>query len=381
MTDIKQQVIDAFTATYGEAPKTLVRAPGRVNLIGEHTDYNDGFVLPMAIERAVWIALRPRNDRTVIIKALDFEDTVQFSLDKIERGEPSPAEYMKGVAHIMLDAGYDLKGWEGVVKGDVPIGAGLSSSAALEMATAQAFAAVSGFDFVPPKMAKLGQRVENEWIGVQSGIMDQMISAAGKAGSALLIDCRSLETELAPLPDGTVIVIMDTGTRRGLVGSAYNERRQQCEEAAEFFGVPKLRDLDITTFEARMHDLGDLPRRRARHVITENNRTLQARDAMKSNDPIILGALMDGSHESMRDDFQISSDALNAMVEAARKQKSCFGARMTGGGFAGCAVALVKADQVDDFVEIVAKEYQEATGNTPALYVSQPAQGTMIIKD
>lgn len=381
MSTIKQQVIDAFSTAYGEFPQYLVRAPGRVNLIGEHTDYNDGFVLPMAIERAIWIALRPRTDRTVEIKVLDFDETIQFSLNQIERGEPSPAEYMKGVAHILMDAGYDLNGWEGVVKGDVPVGAGLSSSAALEMATAQAFAAVSGFQFDPPKMAKLGQRVENEWIGVQSGIMDQMISAAGEAGSALLIDCRSLETELAPLPDGTVVVIMDTGTRRGLIGSAYNERRQQCEAAAAFYDVPKLRDVDIETFKARMDELDELPRRRTKHVITENDRTLKARDAMHNNDPVVLGALMDASHVSMRDDFEISSDALNAMVEAAHKHPASYGARMTGGGFAGCAVALVKADQVDSFVETVSAEYQTATGNTPALYVSQPAQGTSIISD
>jgi len=382
MVEIKQQVVEAFQAAYGDAPQFIVRAPGRVNLIGEHTDYNDGFVLPMAIERAVWVALRPRKDRSVEIHTLDFdEDVIRFPLDVKERKAPSPAEYIKGMSYMLGNAGYALKGWEGVVKGDVPIGAGLSSSAALEMATAQAFAAVSGFDFDPPKMARLGQQVENEWIGVQSGIMDQMISAAGQAGSALLIDCRSLELDPAPLPPGTAVVIMDTGTRRGLVGSAYNERRQQCEAAAKYFGVPALRDLDLETFESRMDELDDLPRRRARHVVTENARTLQARDAMKAGDAIILGALMDGSHESMRDDFEISSDALNAMVEAARHQSVCYGARMTGGGFAGCAVALIQQDAADEFSNVVAEEYQKVTGNTPALYVSQPAAGAMIVED
>lgn len=382
MVDIKQQVVEAFQAVYGEAPQIIVRAPGRVNLIGEHTDYNDGFVLPMAIERAIWIALRSRMDRSVEIHTLDFDEgVIHFPLDAKERRDPSPAEYIKGMSYMLGNAGYPLAGWEGVIKGDVPIGAGLSSSAALEMATAQAFAAVSGFTFDPPKMARLGQQVENEWIGVQSGIMDQMISAAGQAGSALLIDCRSLEVEAAPLPPETAVVIMDTGTRRGLVGSAYNERRQQCEIAAQFYGVPALRDLDLATFETRMNQLDDLPRRRAHHVITENARTLQARDAMKAGDPVALGALMNQSHVSMRDDFEISSDALNAMVEAAHQQPACYGARMTGGGFAGCAVALIQAQNANDFAAAVSEAYQKTTGNTPALYVSQPAQGASIVHD
>lgn len=376
---IQQQVIATFKQIYGEAPAFVIRAPGRVNLIGEHTDYNDGFVLPMAINRAMWIALRPRSDRQIVVRSLDFDEDFSFSLDHMTRGEDSPAEYIKGTAWALQEAGYKLKGWEGVMQGDVPIGAGLSSSAALEMAVARAFAAVSGFEWKPAEMAKLGQKAENQWMGVNSGIMDQMISASGKADHALLIDCRSLETELAPLPPGTVAVVLDTSTRRGHVGTAYNERRAQCEAAAQYFGVPALRDLTTAEFEARKAELDGVIRQRAQHVVTENDRTLAARDAMKRGDAQTFGDLMYASHISMRDDFEISSDALNAIVEAARQHPACYGARMTGGGFAGCAVALVRQDAADDFTRFVLDKYTQATNLTPTIYVCVATDGADIV--
>lgn len=368
-----------FADRFGEAPQIIVRAPGRVNLIGEHTDYNDGFVLPMAIERAIYIALRPRTDRTVSLFSVDFDKELSFNIDDFQHEDMSPAEYVKGMTRALLNAGYSLNAWEGVVQGDVPVGAGLSSSAAMEMAVGQAFAQVSGFSVAPSQMALYGQWVENEWLGLGSGIMDQMISASGEAGSALLIDCRTLETEAVPLPNGTAIVILDTGTRRGLVGSEYNTRRQQCEAAAAFFGVPKLRDLTIEQFEARADELDELPRKRGRHIVTENARVLEARDALKSGDAERFGKLMDASHVSMRDDFEISSDALNAMVRHAQAHPASYGARMTGGGFAGCAVALVRVDGAADFAEVVAKGYAEETGNAPQVYISQPTAGAGVI--
>ncbi len=372
-----QDMAAAFQERFSDPPTHIVRAPGRVNLIGEHTDYNDGFVLPMAIDRDVMIALRPRDDRQVRVYLHDYNDLCYtFDLDSLQHGnDKSPGEYVKGVAWALQSEGYVLKGWEGVLRGDVPIGAGLSSSAALEMATARAFYAVSGFDWYPPKIALLGQKTENQWMGVNSGIMDQMISAAGEAGTALLIDCRSLATEPAPLPPGTVVVVLDTGTRRGLVGSAYNERRQQCEDAAHYFGVKALRDVDETTFQARAGNLDDVTMRRARHIITENLRTLAARDAMQAADPVKMGALMDGSHVSMRDDFEISTDALNAIVRIARQQPGCYGARMTGGGFGGCGVALIDAAHVERFVQAVSESYAQATPHTPQLYVCYPSNG------
>ncbi len=241
-----------------------------------------------------------------------------------------------------------MTGWEGVLQGDVPLGAGLSSSAALEMATARALAAAGDLDWNPATMAKLGQRAENKWVGVNCGIMDQLISAAGRAGHALLIDCRSLDTQPVPFPPGTAVVVLDTSTRRGLVDSAYNERRSQCEAAAKFFGVSVLRDVTMEQFQQKAGKLDDVTRRRALHVIGENDRTVQAAAAMRRGDAVETGRLMNESHRSLRDDFEVSSDALNAMVECASAHPACFGARMTGAGFGGCAMALIRADAADD---------------------------------
>lgn len=376
---IQQRVTDKFVEIYGESPAFLVRAPGRVNLIGEHTDYNDGFVLPMAIDRAVWIALRPREDRTVYVHSLDFDEDANFDLDHLIKAE-GWLEYLKGTAWALQEGGYPVQGWEGVVAGDVPVGAGLSSSAALELATARAFAGITGFDWNPAEMAKTAQRAENRWVGVNCGIMDQMISAAGKAGHAVLIDCRSLETELVPLPTGTVVVVLDTNTRRGLVDSAYNERREQCETAARFFNIPALRDITLKEFEARADQLDDVTRRRAQHVISEDERTLQAREAMFDNNAELLGQLINASHVSLRDDFEVSSDALNRIVEAAQEHSACYGARMTGGGFGGCAVALVRIDAAEDFAAKVSTAYQERTAISPNIYISTASNGAEIVR-
>ncbi len=376
---LQKQVTQEFERRFGEKPAHIVRAPGRVNLIGEHTDYNDGFVLPMAIDRAVWIALRPRDDRRVIVHSLDFDQTADFGLDNLHNNHSTWAEYVKGVAWALLDAGYNLHGWEGVIAGDVPIGAGLSSSAAMELATARAFAQTSKFAWDAATMAKLGQRAENRWVGVNCGIMDQMISATGKADHALLIDCRSLETQLVPLPSDTVVVVLDTATRRGLVDSAYNERRAQCEAAARFFGVKALRDVSISEFAAHADQLDEVTRRRARHVITENERTLRAADSMRRDDPAELGLLMNASHTSLRDDFEVSSHELNLMVECALQEDSCFGARMTGAGFGGCAVALVRAAAATNFSSNVERGYREATGLTPNIYVCNATNGAEVV--
>ncbi len=374
----RRQVVGAFQARFGVAPDVLVRAPGRVNLIGEHTDYNDGFVLPMAIDRAVWIALRPRTDARVEVYSLDLDRWAAFDLFALQRQQAGWVEYLKGVAWALTEAGFAVAGWEGVVGGDVPRGAGLSSSAAIELATARAFQAVSGFEWQPAMMAKLGQRAENEWVGVNCGIMDQMISAAGRAGHALLIDCRSLETQAAPLPSGVVVVILDTATRRGLVDSAYNERRAQCETAARFFGVPALRDVSAARFEAESDRLDPLTRRRARHVITENERTLAAAAAMTAGDATALGRLMDASHVSLRDDFEVSNQALDQMVAIARAQPGCLGARMTGAGFGGCAVALVQAERAASFADDVESGYSAATNLRPAIYVCRADDGASV---
>jgi galactokinase len=382
---LQHRIIQEFKQLFGTPPVFTVRAPGRVNLIGEHTDYNDGFVLPIAIDRAVWIALRPRDDRRVVIHSLDFGQTAEFSLTGLRHQKAGWAEYLKGIAWALQEAKHSLAGWEGVLAGDVPVGAGLSSSAALELAAACAFAAVSGLAWEPAAMAKIGQRAENEWVGMNCGIMDQMISAGGQADHALLIDCRSLETEPVPLPPGSAVVVLDTATRRGLVDSAYNERRAQCEAAARFFLVPALRDVSVEQVQALSEAgsrpvLDDLTLRRARHVVTENARTLQAAEAMRRGDAAALGQLMDASHASLRDDFEVSSDELNVIVRCARQQDGCYGARMTGGGFGGCAVALVRDHTAKKFSTAVAACYQQATGITPAIYVCRATNGAQVNK-
>jgi galactokinase len=376
---LQQQVAWEFERCFQSPPAWVVRAPGRVNLIGEHTDYNDGFVMPMAIDRAVWIALRRRQDRRLVVRSLDFEQEAEFGLDELQPAGAGWVEYLKGVAWALQGAGYALQGWEGVLAGDVPVGAGLSSSAALEMATARAFAAVSGWPWEAATMAKLGQRAENQWVGVNCGIMDQMISAAGVAGHALLIDCRSLETQPVPLPPGTAAVVLDTGTRRGLLDSAYNERRAQCEAAARFFAVPALRDVSVERFEAQAAQLEDVVRRRARHVVSENARTLRAAEAMRRGDAVAFGGLMDASHASLRDDFEVSSHELNVMAACARRYAACYGARMTGGGFGGCAIALVRAEAAQAFAASVGADYQAATRITPNIYICAATNGAEVV--
>jgi galactokinase len=372
-----------FVERFGGRPDIVVRAPGRVNLIGEHTDYNDGFVLPMALNRAAWIALRATGDGHVRVHGVDVGEFGDFSLaDVLSAGPPPPGtlqqgwlEYLRGTAWALMDAGHELCGWEGAVAGDVPIGAGLSSSAALELATACAFAQVSDLSWDPGAMALLGQRAENAWVGVNCGIMDQMISAAGRAGHALLLDCRTLIGRHVPLPPGTAVVILDTGTRRGLVDSAYNERRSQCESVAAHFGVAALRDVTSAELAARADELGDLALRRARHVISENERTVEAAEALTRADATRMGALMNASHTSLRDDFEVSSEALDVMVACARGAAGCYGARMTGAGFGGCAVALVATESVESASRAVAAEYHNVTGHEPQVYVCDASDG------
>ncbi len=375
MRNMAEDVRAGFLADFNTAPSLIVRAPGRVNLIGEHTDYNDGFVLPMAIDRAVWLALQPRDDRRVTIRSLEQSQPTDFILDDIQYSAEGWSEYVKGMAFMLQEAGYELSGWEGVLSSDVPIGSGLSSSAALEMAVGCAFSAVSGFPFDGVKMARLGQKTENEWVGANTGIMDQMISANGRAGYALLIDCRDLSTQPIPLPENTVVVIMDTMTRHSHTDSGYNDRRESCEQAAAYFGVSHLRDVSIEEFQARAAGLDDITRRRARHIITENQRVLDAVQAMRAGDAITFGVLMNASHASLSHDFEVTNDALDTMAQIAQGQTGCYGARMTGGGFGGCAVALVDTAVAEGFAKAVARQYQSATGLDPLVYICAATDG------
>ena len=371
--------VAGFRHRFGRPPAFVVRAPGRVNLIGEHTDYNGGFVLPMAIDRWVSIALSPRTGRTVSVTSLEFEETADCALDSLGPRGSGWSHYVRGVAWALSQAGHALVGWDGVVAGDVPMGAGLSSSAAFEMAVARAFAAASGLAWDPPAMALAAQRAENEWVGVGCGIMDQLISACGRAGHAMLLDCRSLEASAVPLPEGTASVVLDTSTRRALTSSGYNDRRAQCEAAASACGVASLREIEVDALAALRGRLDDSTWRRVRHVVSENARTLAAAQALRRGDATAIGALMGESHRSLRDDFEVSTPVVDAMVTAAVTAPGCFGARMTGGGFGGCVVALVRANAVDAFQESAAAAFQAATGLTPRLYVCRATQGAEIV--
>jgi len=375
-----KNITSQFISHFNVKPAFIVRAPGRVNLIGEHTDYNDGFVLPMAIDHGIWLALSPRMDDKVRIVSLDLETESAFELHSLTRGS-GWIEYAKGVTNELLKAGYKLKGFDALMTGDVPRGAGLSSSAAVELAIARAFAAVSGFEWDAPKMARLAKKAENEWVGVNCGIMDQMASAACKAGHALFLDCRSLEIQHAPLPQRVSVVILDTSTRRGLVESAYNERRSQCEEAAHWFGVTALRDVSIDEFNLKTKaqaGLSDIAKKRARHIITENARVLEAMEAMHNGNISRLGGLFNASHASLRDDFEVTNDALNIMVECAQEQDGCYGARMTGAGFGGCAVALVEEKKAEAFAQAVTAAYRQRSGLEASVYVCKASEGASL---
>jgi galactokinase len=336
-----------FVDRFDRDPVVVVSAPGRVNLIGEHTDYQDGFVLPMALRGRTAIALEPVDDVMCEVHAEGFGSETFASTDP-PAGTVDWARYVHAVGALLPDRGVAVAPWRGTVATDVPIGASLSSSAALEVAAGRAFAAAAGLDsgdLDPLDLALTGRRVENEVFGLGSGIMDQLVSAIDRPGSAVLIDCRSLDWRTVPLPDGVAVLVLDTGTRRTLVDSAYGERRADCERAASLLGVATLRDASPDDW-MRLDD--ERLRRRARHVIGENARVLDAVDALSTGDMVRVGALMDASHASLRDDFEVSSPALDAMVELVRSLPGCLGARMTGGGFAGCCVALVERSAAAD---------------------------------
>ncbi|MCD6303102.1 MAG: galactokinase [Anaerolineae bacterium] len=375
-----QRVRQAFAQKLGTEPDHVIAAPGRVNLIGEHTDYNEGFVLPAAIDRHVVMAIRPRDDSVVRLIALDMEATSSFSLNDIVRDDAQPwSNYQRGVAWALQEAGYSLTGMDAALASDVPIGAGLSSSAAVELAAAMAFQTLGGLDVDGVDRAKLCQKAENEFVGMHCGIMDQYIISMGQRGHALLIDCRSLSYEPVPVPDGCQIVICNTNKPRELVGSAYNERRAECETGARQMGATSLRDITQEQLAQHSDILDSTVLKRCRHVVTENQRTLETVEALRLGDLARAGALMNASHVSLRDDYEVSCPELDAMVEAAWDQPGVWGARMTGAGFGGCTVNLVQTEAVEGFVQKVAARYQERTGLKASIYVCSPEEGVRLL--
>ncbi|WP_305814717.1 galactokinase [Photobacterium leiognathi] len=379
MSDLISNVKHAFTAVLGYQPSHLIQAPGRVNLIGEHTDYNDGFVLPCAINYQTVVATAPRTDNIIRVVSVDYDNaTDEFDLTQpIEfQQDKMWANYIRGVVKCLLERGFTFTGADIAVTGNVPQGAGLSSSAALEVVIGQTFKVLYNLEISQADIALNGQQAENQFVGCNCGIMDQMISAEGRENHAMLLDCRSLETQAVSMPEDMAVVIINSNKKRGLVDSEYNTRRQQCEEAARIFGVKALRDVTIEQFNAKAHELDELVAKRARHVITENDRTVEAATALRNHDMKRMAELMAQSHASMRDDFEITVFEVDTLVEIVKDViGEQGGVRMTGGGFGGCIVALVPPTLVDDVKAAVEAKYQAATGLKESIYVCQAKDG------
>jgi galactokinase len=372
---------------YGTKPAkaVVVRAPARVNIIGEHTDYNGGYVLPAAVDRAVLLAGRvvPGQSIAAYTKTLEQSQTWEISSDK-------PADqwmkYIAGVAMALVARGAKLPGMEIAITGDVPSGAGMSSSAALCVGTVLLFAALADFPVDALTSVLIAQAVENDYLGVRVGIMDQYASRNGKAGHALLLDCRSQTHELVPLPDGMVLGLCDTRVRRALAVSAYNERRRSCEEAVRLLtphvgGIRTLRDLDPVWLTDLKLFLPDTLYRRARHVVSENVRTLECVAAFRNGDLAKAGELVHASHVSLRDDYEVSCKELDAMADAATQAPGCYGARMMGGGFGGCAIALVDERRFDQFAEATTDGYRKAIGKEAIINRCRATDGATVLSE
>lgn len=376
-------VREAFREQFGkDGEPRLFRAPGRVNLIGEHTDYNDGFVLPMAIDRETVVAARAKDNRRVRVHSLNSRETAEFDLDNPGQKQRGIwLDYVEGVAQSLQARGLRLRGADLLLSSNVPAGSGLSSSAALEISVGMALLEISGIEVDRVALALAGQQAEHVYVGTKCGIMDQLVAACGHRGHALLIDCRSLEMTQIPLETSEVVIaICDTRVKHELSSSEYNTRRAECERGVQIFSellphVRALRDVSLVDFQMYEKHLPDPVRARCRHVVTENARTLAAASALRANDFKEMGQLMLKSHESLRDDYEVSCRELDVLVEIASSIDGVYGARMTGGGFGGCTVNLVRAATLEKFQERVTAEYNKATGKIPPIYISEPGDG------
>ncbi|OCH08815.1 galactokinase [Aliivibrio fischeri] len=383
MTNLIKNVKDAFNSVLSYAPTHIVQAPGRVNLIGEHTDYNDGFVLPCAINYQTVVAAAKRDDNMVRVMSVDYgNETDEFDITQEITFQENKmwSNYIRGVVKCLIGRGYEFKGADISVSGNVPQGAGLSSSAALEVVIGQTFKELYNLDISQAEIALNGQQAENEFVGCNCGIMDQMISAEGNENHAMLLDCRSLETTAVSMPEDMSVVIINSNKKRGLVDSEYNTRREQCEEAARIFGVKALRDVTIEEFNAKAHELDEMVAKRARHVITENDRTEEAAKVLASGDMKRMAVLMAESHASMRDDFEITVSEVDTLVDIVKNVIGAEGGvRMTGGGFGGCIVALVPPMLVDEVKAAVEELYEAKTGLKESIYVCQATNGAGLV--
>jgi galactokinase len=378
-------VAERFLAVYGTSPSGLFRAPGRVNLIGEHTDYNDGFVMPVAIDFSCYSAIRSRSDRTLSVYSQQFQENIEFNLDRLV-GPPKKhwSDYVRGVAAVLRDEGYPLKGADLLIDGQVPIGSGLSSSASIEVSSALALTSLGGITVPLGTLARLCQRAENEYTGARCGIMDQFVSCFGRQDQALLLDCRSLEMTYLALPPNVRLVICNTMVRHELAAGEYNERRASCERSIEAIrkflpNIRALRDLTLEDLEKYGSLLSEIDFRRCRHVITENARVIDAKEALGHVDLARFGQLMYQSHNSLNHDYEVSCRELNLMVSLARNLPGVYGARMTGGGFGGCTINLVEREAVTEFQTSVAHEYEKLTDLSPQISASSAAGGAIAL--
>jgi galactokinase len=372
---------DAFSERFGAHPRLIVRAPGRVNLIGEHTDYNEGFVFPIAIDRETFVAARSRPDTTVRAYTAQFDQEDSFTIKQIDRRPDMPwANYVRGVVKGILARDLPITGADLLISGDVPLGSGLSSSASLEVAVGYAVQLLNNINLLGEELALLAQGAENSFVGVQCGIMDQFISALGRADHALLLDCRDLSYRPLPIPPDVRVVVCTSGVHHNLGSSGYNERRATCNEAVRLLKarmprISALRDVSVADLTANADLLPPTILMRARHVVTENKRTLAAAAALERADLEAFGRLMNESHASMRDDYEISVPEIDLLTELARAVPGCYGSRLTGGGFGGSTVSLVTISAVERFVEQVAAGYRAKTGREAGVIVCRPSEG------
>lgn len=390
--NMEETVIPAFQERFGEEPAHLVRAPGRVNLLGEHVDYNDGFVLPIAIDRATWLVFSPSDTDQTTLVAADLSEEVLFTPETLSArtdtsGKPLPtwALYPAGVMWALGEAGLPTPPLKGVYSSNVPQGSGLSSSASVEMAFILAWQTLAGWERQPMERALLGQKAENQYVGVNCGIMDQFASACGEQDRLLYLDCRSLEWQTLPLPNDVAIVIADTTVRRALTSGEYNKRRADCEEAvrilsAELPGVRSLRDVNVETFNRLADRLPERVQQRARHVVEEIARSQYVIPVLERGDMGEFGRLINECHASLRDLYEVSIPELDTMVEVAQSLPGCYGARLTGAGFGGCTVNLVARDQADSFSRALAEGYKTKTGLSPEIYICSASNGAELVR-
>lgn len=387
----KDTVLEVFRHKFGSDPAFIARAPGRVNLLGEHVDYNDGFVLPAAIDRATYVAFSPSISNVTTLVATDFSQQASFSLKTLAAktqpdGSPLPewATYTAGVMWALIEAGLETPAMNAVFSSDVPRGSGLSSSASVEMAFGVAWSKLGGWTIPPMEMARLGQKAENKYVGVNCGIMDQFASACGEADRLLYLDCRSLTWQTVPLPKNVSIVVADTTVRRKLTSGEYNNRRNACEEAvrllkADLPGITALRDVSAEDFNRFSSKLPEEVEKRARHVVEEVERSRQAVQLLESGNLTQFGKLMNECHASLRDLYEVSCPELDVMARIAQSLPGCYGARLTGAGFGGCTVNLVARKQAKAFAKSLAAGYESETGLHPEIYICRASAGAGIV--